>query len=63
VPVFATLYQGGNSLTEGFLFYLFNNAFSVAEGYIAVNDELERMWSWPNLRHYPSICLEGLRKT
>jgi hypothetical protein len=19
--------------------------------------------SWPNLRHYPGICLEGLRKT
>jgi hypothetical protein len=20
-------------------------------------------WSWPNLRYYPAICLEGLRKT
>jgi len=23
----------------------------------------ERKWSWPNLRYYPGICLEGLRKT
>jgi hypothetical protein len=22
-----------------------------------------RNWSWPNLRYYPSIYLEGLRKT
>jgi hypothetical protein len=22
-----------------------------------------RKWSWPNSRHYPGICLEGLRKT
>jgi hypothetical protein len=22
-----------------------------------------RKWSWPNLRYYPDICLEGLRKT
>jgi hypothetical protein len=22
-----------------------------------------RKWSWPNLRYYPAICLEGLRKT
>jgi hypothetical protein len=22
-----------------------------------------KKWSWPNLRHYPAICLEGLRKT
>jgi hypothetical protein len=21
-----------------------------------------RKWSWPNLRYYPKICLEGLRK-
>jgi hypothetical protein len=29
-----------------------------------VNDELMMMWkwSWPNLRYYPGICLEGLRK-
>jgi hypothetical protein len=26
-----------------------------------VSNELERMW--PNLRYYPNICLEGLRKT
>jgi hypothetical protein len=23
----------------------------------------ERKWSWPNLRHYTGIYLEGLRKT
>jgi hypothetical protein len=23
----------------------------------------ERKWSWPNLRHYIDICLEGLRET
>jgi hypothetical protein len=31
-----------------------------------VNDELEGIWkvrSWPNLRYYPGICLEGSRKT
>jgi hypothetical protein len=31
-----------------------------------VNDELERIWKEvvvPNLRYYPNICLEGLRKT
>jgi hypothetical protein len=22
-----------------------------------------KKWSWPNLRHYPGMCLEGLRKT
>jgi hypothetical protein len=22
-----------------------------------------RKWPWPNLRYYPGICLEGLRKT
>jgi hypothetical protein len=22
-----------------------------------------RKWSWHNLRYYPGICLEGLRKT
>jgi hypothetical protein len=30
-----------------------------------MNNELEmlrRKQSWPNLRYYPSICLEGLRK-
>jgi hypothetical protein len=21
-----------------------------------------RKWSWPNLKYYPGICLEGLRK-
>jgi hypothetical protein len=24
--------------------------------------EYGRKWSWPNLRYYPGICLEGLRK-
>lgn len=24
-----------------------------------MNNGLERMWSWPNLRFYPVICLEG----
>jgi hypothetical protein len=28
---------------------------------IVKDDELERMWSWPNLRYYPSIFLEGLK--
>jgi hypothetical protein len=30
-----------------------------------VDEELERMWkwSWPNLRHYHGIYLEGLRET
>jgi hypothetical protein len=31
-----------------------------------MNNELERIWkggSWRNLRYYPGICLEGLRKT
>jgi hypothetical protein len=31
-----------------------------------VSGELEREWGkqlWPNLRYYPGICLEGLRKT
>jgi hypothetical protein len=31
-----------------------------------MDDELIRMWknvTWPNLRYYPGICLEGLRKT
>jgi hypothetical protein len=29
-----------------------------------VNNELARIWkrSWPNLRWYPGICLEELRK-
>jgi hypothetical protein len=40
--------------------------------YVALNEmligcnEMERMWkekSWHNLRYYPGICLEGLRKT
>jgi hypothetical protein len=22
-----------------------------------------RKWPWPNLRYYPEICLEGLRRT
>jgi hypothetical protein len=25
--------------------------------------ECERKWSWPNLRHYPRICLERQKKT
>jgi hypothetical protein len=25
--------------------------------------EYGRKWSWPNLRYYPGICMEGLRKT
>jgi hypothetical protein len=31
-----------------------------------MNDELERIWkasAVANLRYYPGICLEGLRKT
>jgi hypothetical protein len=30
-----------------------------------MHNELERTgkWSWPNLRYYPGMCLEGLRKT
>jgi hypothetical protein len=33
---------------------------------MSVSNEFERMWkkrSWPNLRYYSGICLEGLRKT
>jgi hypothetical protein len=32
---------------------------------ILMNHELEMVWkqSWPNLRHYHSIFLEGLGKT
>jgi hypothetical protein len=28
-----------------------------------VNNEFqcERMWSWPNLRRYPNVCLKGLK--
>jgi hypothetical protein len=25
--------------------------------------ESERMWTWPHLRYYSSICQEGLSKT
>jgi hypothetical protein len=28
-----------------------------------VNDELGRKWPWLNVWYYPSICLEGLKKT
>jgi hypothetical protein len=30
-----------------------------------MNDELDRIWKrlWPNLRYYPTICLDGLGKT
>jgi hypothetical protein len=28
-----------------------------------VNDELERKWSWPNLRYYTGISLEELRRS
>jgi hypothetical protein len=30
-----------------------------------MNNELERIWkklSWANLRYYPSVCLQGLKK-
>jgi hypothetical protein len=25
------------------------------------NDKLAQKWSWPNLKYYSDICLEGLR--
>jgi hypothetical protein len=25
--------------------------------------EWGRKWLWPNLRHYPGICLKGMQKT
>jgi hypothetical protein len=51
-----------------FLYGLFDDAVSSA-CYIASNDWIinwkgyGRKRSWRNLRHYPGICLEGLRKT
>jgi hypothetical protein len=49
----------------------FNNAFSATEtNSVEWNGDKwmmnwKRCWrrSWPNLRYYPGICLEGLRKT
>jgi hypothetical protein len=50
-----------------FICGLFNYAIT-SLGYVALDDrmntELEMIWmAAANLRYYPSICLEGLRKT
>jgi hypothetical protein len=39
--------------------------YSVLNDMIIYNDELQKMWkvSWPILRHYTSICLQGLKKS
>jgi hypothetical protein len=40
--------------------------YRVQNGKMAVNYELEKMWTeavWPSLRFYLSICVEGLRET
>jgi hypothetical protein len=50
---------------------LFNDAVH-SSGYTALNDKMiskmnckgyARMQAWPNLRYYPSVCLEAWRKT
>jgi hypothetical protein len=59
--------------TPSFLFYLFVvslTTLSVAQimwrrvmGCIMKWKGYAMKWSWPNLRHYPRICLEALRET
>jgi hypothetical protein len=59
--------------TTTFLFIcgLFNDTVNTLD-YKVWNDGIKwmmnrkvhgRKWPWPNLRYYPGICLEGLRKT
>jgi hypothetical protein len=58
-------YDFGLLCSDYFIYGLSNIAVSSSDyeewnDWVTANNELQRMCSIPNLRHYPSICLEGL---